>query len=312
MNPRLSVVIPLYNEEGNIQELWKRILEALAPFAYEVIAVDDGSRDETFAKLKEIAVTEPRLHIIRFKINAGQTAALAAGIDHAKGDIIVTMDGDLENDPADIQKLLTKLEEGYDVVSGWRQDRWRDAKLTRRLPSHLANALIAKVTKVRLHDFGCTLKVYRKDALEGVDLYGHMHRFIPVYAAAQGGKIAELPVRFTPRKFGKSNYGMSRIFKVLIDLLVVVFLTKFLARPMHFFGGIGIASCLLGVATALCAALLRIFTPLHFVDTPLPLFAAFLFIIGIQLIVFGVLAELISRIYYKSRDRKPYYVKEII
>ncbi len=312
MAPKLSIVIPLYEEEGNVPELMKRIEEALASYSYEVIAVDDGSRDKTFAKLKEIAKHDTKLHVIRFAMNAGQTAALAAGIEQAKGEIIVTMDGDLENDPKDIPALLAKLDEGYDIVSGWRQGRWADAALTRKLPSRLANSLIAAVTKVPLHDFGCTLKAYRREAITGIDLYGHMHRFIPAYIAAQGGKVAEMPVSFTPRTYGTSKYGISRTFKVLMDLLVVVFFTKFLARPMHFFGGLGIMSCFLGSLAAFIALLLKLFNIKHLVETPLPLIAGFLFIIGLQLVIFGVLSELISRIYYESRGKKPYRIKETV
>src|SRR3989344_7240337 len=270
MTPHLSVVVPLYNEEGNVAELWKRISTALSSYSYEVIAVDDGSRDDTFDMLSTLAKAHPNLRVIRFSTNAGQTAALAAGITEAKGEVIVTIDGDLENDPHDIPALLAKLDEGFDVVSGWRQGRWQKAPLTRRLPSYVANALISVVTGVKLHDFGCTLKAYRKEAITGVDLYGQMHRFIPVYVAARGGRVAELPVHFSPRVSGKSKYGISRVFKVLIDLLVVVFFTKFLARPMHFFGGMGIAACFFGLAVAVAALALRIFYGVHLVDTPPP------------------------------------------
>jgi glycosyltransferase involved in cell wall biosynthesis len=312
MTPRLSVVVPLYNEEGNVAELMRRIFEAVSSFSYEVIAVDDGSRDGTFAELAKVAKHNTQLRVVRFAVNAGQTAALAAGIEQAKGEVIVTIDGDLENDPHDIPMLVSKLEEGYDVVSGWRQNRWKDARLTRRLPSHVANSLISAVTKVKLHDYGCQLKAYRRESIVHIDLYGHMHRFIPAYVAAQGGRITEVPVNFSPRVSGKSKYGMSRIFKVLMDLLVVVFFTKFLARPMHFFGGLGILSCFLGFLVACIAIALRLLNIVHFVGTPLPLFAAFLFIVGIQLIIFGVLAELNTRIYYESRGKKPYSIREIL
>ncbi len=312
INPLLSVVIPFYQEAGNVTELWERLMPVLKPYAFEVVAVDDGSRDSTFEELSVIAKTAPQLKVIRFAVNAGQTAALAAGIAAARGATIITMDGDLENDPADIPRLLAKLDEGYDVVAGWRQNRWAAAKLTRKLPSYLANALIARVTKVPLHDFGCTLRAYNSAILDGLDLYGNMHRFIPAYAAARGGRIAELPVSFAPRTRGVSKYGMGRIFKVLMDLVVLVFLTKYLARPMHFFGGLGIVSCFLGVAAAAAALALKFTGVRHLVETPLPLFAGVLFIAGLQLLLFGVLAELLSRIYYSTPGKTPHRVRESI
>jgi glycosyltransferase involved in cell wall biosynthesis len=312
-SPRLlSVVLPLYEEEESVPELAERLASALAPYTYEVIAVDDGSRDGTYAALAKVAHSDERWHVLRFAANAGQTAAIAAGIERAKGDVLVTMDADLENDPADISRLVEKLGEGYDVVSGWRQGRWTAAPLTRRLPSWAANTLITRVTKVSLHDFGCTLKAYRREALMGVDLYGDMHRFIAAYVAARGGRVTELPVAFAPRKYGKSKYGMGRVFKVLMDLVLLVFLTRFLAKPLRFFGNLGLMSWGAAIVALLAALALRVADIAHFVRTPLPLLAGVLFIVGLQLIIFGVLAELLSRVYYESSGKQPYVVREEI
>jgi len=309
---QLSIVVPVYNEERNIPELTSRLLSVLSGIGrpFEIIAVDDGSRDAFFKFLSERASRDSHVHAIRFKRNFGQTAALAAGIEYAHGDTIITIDSDLENDPADIPRILEKIDEGYDVASGWRQGRWSEQKLTRKLPSLMANKLISTLTGVHLHDYGCTLKAYRADVIKGVKLYGEMHRFIPAYAAWQGGRVAEVPVSHTPRKHGKSNYGLSRIFRVLLDLVVVVFMYRYMNRPMHFFGMWGLGSLVLGSIAGFVAILLRLFGILHFVETPLPVFSALFIIVGVQLIMFGVIGEMLMRTYYESQGRRPYVISE--
>jgi len=309
---QLSVVVPVFNEERNIPELISRLLTVLNVVGrpFEIIAVDDGSRDASFDALFACASRYSHVHALRFKRNFGQTAALAAGIERAHGDTIITIDSDLENDPADIPRILEKMDEGYDVVSGWRQGRWSEQRLTRKLPSLMANKLISALTGVYLHDYGCTLKAYRADIIKDVKLYGEMHRFIPAYAAWQGGRVAEVPVNHTPRKYGKSNYGISRVFRVLLDLVVVVFMYRYMNRPMHFFGMWGLASLIIGFFAGLAAVLLRVFGILHFVQTPLPVFSALFIIVGVQLVMFGVIGEMLMRTYYESQGRRPYVISE--
>ncbi len=312
-SPSLSVVVPIYNELKNIPILFERLTAALSslPYQYEIIAVDDGSKDGSFNALKEVVQKDVRVVTLKFRTNFGQTAALAAGIEYARGGIIVTMDSDLENDPNDIPRLLMKLDEGYDIVCGWRQGRWRNAILTRRVPSQAANWLISYFSGVHLNDYGCTLRAYRAEYIKDVRLYGDMHRFMAAYAAWQGGRIAEIPVNHSPRVNGKSNYGTGRIFRVLFDLVVVVFMHRYMSRPMHFFGAWGFASLSLGLFAGLLAIFLRFFG-LHLVQTPLPVFSALFIIVGVQLILFGVLAEILMRTYYESQDRRPYVIKEIV
>lgn len=315
MELALSVVLPVYNEEKNLPLLFKRLVDVLDSLdkTYEIIAVDDGSKDASFAVLTTLVAEYPHVVAIRFKTNFGQTAALAAGIECARGDVIVTIDSDLENDPQDIPRLLAKMEEGFDVVSGWRKSRWHGAFLTRRLPSVMANKLISTLTGVHLHDYGCTLKAYRAELIKSVNLYGEMHRFIPAYVAWNGGLVAEIPVGHTPRIHGKSNYGFGRIFRVLLDLIVVVFMYRYMTRPMHFFGGWGIASLFIGMVAGSAAALLRLLNiSKRIVDTPLPILAALLIIVGIQFLLFGVLAEMLMRTYYESQQRRPYSIKETL
>ncbi|MBI2030854.1 glycosyltransferase family 2 protein [Candidatus Kaiserbacteria bacterium] len=309
--PKLSIIIPVYNEERNIPLLFMRIKEALARIdkPYEVIAIDDGSRDDSFAQLVTQSQADPHIRIVRFSRNFGQTAALSAGIEHARGDIIITIDSDLENDPSDIHLLLSKLDEGYDVVSGWRKDRWSGSRFTRKIPSVMANRLISTLTKVHLHDYGCTLKAYRAEVIKGVRLYGEMHRFVPAYAHWQGGRVAEVPVTYSPRLHGKSNYGFGRTFRVLLDLVVIVFIHKYMNRPMHFFGSWGLLSIALGILFGTIAIALRLFGIVHIVETPLPILTALFIIIGIQLVFFGVIAEMIMRTYYESQGRRPYLIK---
>ena len=311
--PKVSIVLPIYNEAATLPALFARLGEVLAtfPYTYEIIMVDDGSKDGSFEKIKELSKDGRPVRAIRFKRNFGQTAALAAGIDAAQGEIIVTLDSDLENDPADIPLLLNKLNEGYDVVSGWRKARWQGAYLSRKLPSLLANWLISRVSGVYLHDYGCTLKAYRADLIKGVMLYGDMHRFMPAYAVWQGGTIAEVPVSYRPRMHGTSNYGTGRIVRVLLDLVVMIFMHKYMNRPMHFFGGWGLVSFFLGTVAGVTSIFLKLFHLRDFVATPLPVFSALLIIVGVQLMLFGIIGEMLMRTYYESQNRKPYRIAEI-
>lgn len=307
-------MLPIYNEEGSLDKLFERLFEVLdrGGESFEIIAVDDGSRDKSVSCLVRHASARKELKVVCFQFNSGQTAALAAGIQYASGDVIVTMDSDLQNDPDDIPRLIEKLNEGYDVVSGWRKERWKKNVLTRKFPSVTANWIISKVTGVKLNDYGCTLKAYKRDILSEVRLYGEMHRFVPAYAAWQGARIAELPVQYAERIAGTSKYGMSRIFSVLLDLVVIRFLDKYMDRPMHFFGRVGFLGLFLGITAGLTAVILKIFGIRNFVATPLPLFSAMLIIVGVQLVIMGVLAEILMRTYYESQNKKPYRVKHKI
>jgi len=308
----VSIVIPVYNEALNLPSLFDRLGEALTQlqYPYEVIMVDDGSKDGSFERMCELSSQGRPVIAIRLQRNFGQTAALSAGIERAEGDVIVTIDSDLENDPFDIPLLLSKLDEGFDVVSGWRKRRWEGAYFSRKLPSVVANWLISKLSGVPLHDYGCTLKAYRADLIKGVNLYGEMHRFIAAYAAWQGGRVAEVPVTYAPRVFGKSNYGMGRIVRVLLDLVVVVFMHKYLNRPMHFFGFWGFLSFLFGVAAGVATIVLRIIGLPHVIES-LPVLSVFGILMGVQLLLFGVFAEMLMRTYYESQQRKPYRIARI-
>jgi len=307
----ISIVIPVYNEALNLPGLFDRlsgVTDALKQHC-EVIVVDDGSKDGSFEKIVELGKGRS-VTAVRFKRNFGQTAALSAGIEQAKGDIIVTLDSDLENDPRDIPLILEKMNEGYDVVSGWRKERWEGAFLSRKLPSMVANGLISLLSGIPLHDYGCTLKAYRADLVKGVNLYGDMHRFLPAYVAWQGGTVAEVPVSYAPRQYGESNYGMGRIIRVLLDLVVVVFMHKYMNRPMHFFGGWGLLSFSLGVVSGTTAIVLKLLKIRDFVATPLPLWSALFVIVGVQLVLFGIVGEMLMRTYYESQNRRPYVIKE--
>ncbi|MBL7922964.1 MAG: glycosyltransferase family 2 protein [Bacteroidia bacterium] len=310
--PKLSIVLPIYNEARGIPELFEQIQNAVAQYDYEIIAVNDGSKDNSFEVLADWAAKDKRIKVINFRENSGQTAAIHAGTRFASGEIIVLMDSDLENLPSDIPMLINKLEEGYDVVSGWRQKRWQGEFLTRKLPSLLANKLISKVSGVPLHDYGCTLKVYRREVIEDVRLYGQMHRFIPVYCKWQGGVVTEVPVNYQPRKYGKSNYGMSRTFKVLLDLILIKFLAKYMQRPIHFFGGAGFLSFFLGFLTFSLAAYFKLTGQKDFVQTPLPILTAMFFIIGVLMILLGVMAEILMRTYYESQNKFTFTIKNKI
>lgn len=305
---RVSVVCPVYNEELNIDELYQRLTRVLGDDA-EFIFVDDGSTDGTYARLAELAMMDPRLCVIRFRRNFGQTAALSAGIDHARGEIIVPIDGDLQNDPNDIPRLLAKLDEGYDVVSGWRVKR--QDPLRRRLPSILANRLISVISGVPLHDYGCSLKAYRREVLQDVRLYGEMHRFVPIYASWQGARVTELPVNHHPRTRGKSNYGMERTLKVLLDLMVVKFLSSYATKPIYVFGGFGLLSLFLGLVVFGVMVYLKLAGIRQFIATPLPLVVVMLVLVGCLSVLLGLVAELTVRTYYESQGKSTYVIRSI-
>ncbi|MEQ9110198.1 MAG: glycosyltransferase family 2 protein [Rhodospirillaceae bacterium] len=311
MSNLISVIIPLFNEEDNVAPLCEALTPALDNLdrPYEVIFVDDGSTDGTADKLMEIATGNAHFKVLSFKRNVGQTPAMMAGIDYAKGDVIVPMDGDLQNDPADIGKLLAKLDEGFGVVSGWRKNR-HDAFWTRVLPSRVANAVISWVSGVHLKDYGCTLKAYRRDVLEDFRLYGEMHRFVPIYAHWQGAKIAEEPVNHRARERGDSKYGLSRIFKVLLDLLVVKFLTQYDAKPIYIFGAVGFGFFGVSLFAGIWALYLKWFNATPFVATPLPLLFTLGFITGVMCILMGLLAEVMVRVYYESQGKRQYTVRK--
>jgi glycosyltransferase involved in cell wall biosynthesis len=311
-NPFLSFVIPVHNEEESLRDLYASLhtLCCREGYSAELIFVDDGSTDGSFGVLAAFAESDPRVKIIKFRRNYGQTAALKAGIAASGAPYIVTLDADLQNDPKDVPCLLTKIEEGFDVVSGWRKDRM-DTWL-RRFPSRLANRLISHVTGVHLSDYGCTLKVYKREFLAGVPLYGEMHRFIPVFAAWHGARVTELSVMHHPRRYGTSHYGLRRTKKVMLDLLTVKFLHTFIARPMHFFGSVGLWLMGLGVLSGVTSVILKLFDIRDFVDTPLPLLTVFLLIVGILFVLMGLLAELLIRIYFDHEGRTSFTIEKIV
>ena len=306
----VSVVIPVHNEQDNVEPLYESLIRSLEELGrtYEVVVVDDGSRDETYARLAALAAGDPRLRLVQLRRNYGQTAALAAGFDHARGEVVVPMDGDRQNDPADIARLLEKIDEGYDVVSGWRRDR--QDTFGRRLPSRIANWLIGRVTGVRLHDYGCTLKAYRADVMREMRLYGEMHRFLPALAYEAGARITEIPVTHHPRIAGKSNYGFGRTFKVLLDLMTVKFLSVWSTKPSYLFGGSGAILCLLGTAFVTWTAYEKIVNGVYVYRQPSLIVGVFLFTIGLNLLLLGLLAELIVRTHHETQARSVYLVRE--
>ena len=308
--PSVSIVLPIYNESRNIPILFEKISEALKDINHEIIAVNDGSKDDSWQKLKEQATLNMNIRIINFVKNFGQTAALNAGIKHAKGDIIVLIDSDLENDPADIPMLLEKINEGFDVVSGWRMNRWKGQWLQRKLPSLIANKIISRISGVRLHDYGCTLKAYRREVIQDIALYGEMHRFIPIYANWQGGKVTELPVNYQRRIHGSSNYGITRTYKVLLDLILIRFMQRYQNRPIHFFGGAGFLCFLVSFIAFLLAVYFKVTGEKDFIQTPLPLFSGMFFVVGVLMILLGINAEVQMRTYYESQHRDVYRIRE--
>ena len=306
---KISVIIPIYNEAGNIKTLHEQLTGVLPDMncPYEIVLTNDGSTDGTAEQLDALARKDRMVKVVHLKRNYGQTAAMMAAIQYSTGDVIVPMDGDLQNDPADIPNLIDKLNEGYDVVSGWRVDRKEG--LNRRLPSRLANKLISRVSGVQLHDYGCTLKAYRRQVLENVRLYGEMHRFIPIYAAWEGARVTEVPVTHHPRQHGASKYGIGRTPRVLLDLLVIRFLAKSLDRPIQFFGRAGLYSFGLAFLTGLWALYLKFVDGVSFIQTPLPMLVVLLALVGLMLVMMGLLAEIQSRVYFESTKKRAFAVR---
>src|SRR2546423_7521361 len=311
--PDISVFLPVLNEEPNLRPLHAKLDAALKKLGRtaEIIYVDDGSTDESLATLRELAETDPRVRVVALRRNYGQTAAMAAGIDAAPWRVLIPMDADLQNDPADIVRLLEKLDEGYDVVSGWRKNR-QDKLVTRKLPSMLANRLISWIGGVPLHDYGCSLKAYRRESLEDVRLYGEMHRFIPIYASWAGARVTEIPVEHHARTAGKSKYGLSRTIKVLFDLLTIKFMASYQTKPIYIFGAFGVLSFFVSIIAGLWALILKIMHKADFIQTPLPIIAIVLFAVGIQFLLMGLLAEMLVRTYHESQSKRIYAVREMI
>ncbi len=311
---RLSVVSPIYNEEQNLPLLYEAVKTVIDPLniTWELILVDDGSKDGSFTVMEKLAAQDAQhVRLIGLRRNFGQTAAIAAGIDHASGEVVVLMDADLQNDPADIPAMLAKIDEGYDVVSGWRKRR-QDAFITRTLPSNLANGLISSVTGVHLHDYGCTLKAYRREVITGFRLYGEMHRFIPVYANSVGARIIEMPVNHHPRRFGKAKYGLERTVKVILDLFTVKFLSSYANKPIYLFGGAGMILIGLALVMLLYLFLRKLLTSIGVLTSPFFMLSIMLAVMGFQSILMGLIAELLARTYHESQDKPTYTVRKTV
>ncbi|WOD39959.1 glycosyltransferase family 2 protein [Nodosilinea sp. E11] len=309
----ISVVVPIYNEYDSLPALVTAITDVLNGLGqtYELLGVDDGSTDGSSDRLRDLAQQYPQLRAVILRRNYGQTAAMAAGFDYARGRVVITMDGDLQNDPADIPRLLDRLDEGYDLVSGWRKHR-QDNTLTRLIPSKIANWLIGGVTGVELHDYGCSLKAYRAEVIHDLNLYGELHRFLPALAFIEGARITEMPVSHHARRFGTSKYGLGRTLRVVMDMLTVYFMKKFLTRPMHVFGSLGLLSMTVGIALGVYLTLVKILADQDIGDRPLLVLAVVLLLAGIQLFSFGLLAELLMRTYHESQQRPIYRVREVV
>jgi glycosyltransferase involved in cell wall biosynthesis len=311
---KLSLVTPVYNEEESLPLLYNAVQQALADFdeSWELILVDDGSKDDSIRVLQSLAEKDPQhVRVVALRRNFGQTAAMAAGIDHSIGEIIVMMDADLQNDPADIPMMLEKIDEGYDLVSGWRKHR-QDAFITRTLPSNIANKIISAVTGVHLHDYGCSLKAYRREVITGFRLYGEMHRFIPVYASSVGAKIIEVPVNHHARKYGQAKYGLERTFKVVLDLFTVKFLTSYSNKPIYLFGGAGAVLVLLSAIALIFLAIRRLGFGVSVLESPIFWMAVLMAIMGFQSILMGLIAELQTRTYHESQNKPTYNVRTVI
>ncbi len=308
----LTIVVPLYNERDNLAPLHRELAAAIAPLglSYEMIFIDDGSTDGSLEVLRRVKESDPHVRVIRLARNSGQTAALACGFAKSKGAVVVAIDGDGENDPADVPRLISRLDDGCDLVSGWRTERWKGARLTRRLPSMAANALISEITGVRLHDYGCTLKAYRGDLVRQLRLYGEMHRFVPAIAAEQGARIAELEVNFRPRRSGASKYGPGRILRTLLDLITVRFLSGYSTRPIQVFGAIGVVLGGLGSLWTAWLVFEKIILGYPLADRPALLLAVLLVVVGVQLVSIGLLGEMLARTYHESQGKDIYVIKE--
>ncbi|MBL7124365.1 MAG: glycosyltransferase family 2 protein [Actinobacteria bacterium] len=309
----LSIVIPIYNERESIEKLYKKLDEALSRInlKYEVMLIDDGSTDGTFNELLKIHRKNRLYKIIRFRKNFGQTPAISAGFSYAEGEVVITLDADLQNDPQDIQVLLSKMNEGYDIVSGWRKNR-KDKAVTRRFPSIIANKIISKLTGVHLHDYGCTLKAYKKEVVKNINLYGEMHRYIPAIASWMGVKVAEVPVMHHSRRYGKSKYGVSRTIKVILDIITLKFLLSYSQSPIQIFGLVGLFSGLVGFIMTSYLIIMRLFFNQPLADRPLFILSIFIIFIGVQLITIGLLAEVLIRVYHEVQNRSTYVIKDII
>ncbi|MCW5202913.1 MAG: glycosyltransferase family 2 protein [Candidatus Electrothrix communis] len=310
---KLSIVIPIYNEEENVNLLYDELKGVLKTIEHEheIVFIDDGSSDASLSLLEKIQQQDKTVVVVSFRRNFGQTAAMSAGFDYATGDVIVTMDGDMQNDPHDIPIFLQKMEEGYELVSGWRHDR-QDPFLNRRLPSMIANKIISVVTGVHLHDYGCTLKTFRKEITQGIRLYGEMHRFIPAIASGVGGKITEVKANHRPRRFGTSKYGISRTLRVVLDLMTVKFLLSYATRPIHVFGTLGLVSGGSGFLIALIMTAQRMFFDVPMANRPLLLLAILLILMGMQFIYMGLLGELQVRTYHESQKKPIYVVRRVL
>lgn len=308
---KISIVIPVYNEKENIEELYEKVKKSLdlEGYNYELIFVDDGSIDDSWLVIKNIADKDKRVRGLKLSRNYGQTFALYAGFQEAKGDIIITMDADLQNDPDDIGDLMKEMEKGYDIVSGWRKER-KDPFFTKILPSKIANFLISLITGVKLKDYGCTLKAYKADVIKGIKLYGEMHRFLPALCAFEGAKISEIPVRHHRRKKGKSKYGLTRTFKVILDLFTVKFMGSFFLKPIYFFGGVGLFLCFIGVLFALWTLYDKYFLGVFVHRNPKILISFMFFPMGVQFILMGIIMEVLIRNYFESQNKLPYNIKE--
>ena len=308
----VTVIVPVYNEVDNLDQLIEEIHQSMSAIGktYEILFINDGSTDGSGEFLQKRKKNDPDLHIIHLRRNYGQTAALMAGFEAANGQIIVPIDGDLQNDPKDIPRLITKIEEGYDVASGWRKNR-KDFLIRRRLLSFFANIIISFLSGVKLRDYGCTLKAYRRDVIKSVKLYGEMHRFIPIYASWEGARLIEIPVSHRARIHGKTKYGVERTFKVMLDLIVIVFIGRYLSKPIYFFGGFGLVNIVLGVATFLWALFLKIWGGKTFIETPLPLVCVMFVMTGILCLLMGLLSEILMRTYFEAQGKKPYHIEKI-
>jgi len=307
----LSIVIPLFNERGNLGPLHEELKTILADTpSHEIVFVDDGSTDGSVDELRHIKESDPNVRVIRLAKNTGQTAALQCGFANSRGDIVVALDGDGENDPADIPRLVAKLRDGYDLVSGWRTERWQNEALTRRMPSVAANALISRITGTALHDYGCTLKAYRGDLARSLPLYGEMHRFVPAIAAEQGARIAEMPVNFRPRRAGASKYGPGRIVRTILDLMTVKFLSSYSTRPIQIFGAIGLIFGILGTLFIAMLVFEKVFLGYHLADRPLLLIAVLMVMVGVQFVSLGLIGEMVARTYHESQRKPIYLIKE--
>ena len=309
--PEVSVFLPVYNEEPNLSPLHAKLDAALKSLgrSAEIVYVDDGSNDGSLKVLREIAAMDSRVRVVALRRNYGQTAAMAAGIDAARGKVLIPMDADLQNDPADIERLLRKLDEGYDVVSGWRKNR-KDKMVTRKIPSMIANRLISWIGGVPLHDYGCSLKAYRRESLQDVRLYGEMHRFIPIYASWAGARVTEIPVEHHARTMGKSKYGLSRTLKVVFDLMTIKFMASYQTKPIYVFGLFGMLAFAISLLAGLYAVFLKIFHKADFVQTPLPILTIVMFAVGVQFLLMGLLAEMLVRTYHESQAKAIYAVRE--